>query len=205
MSGAGAAAGILPQFVKGSKTKIVPIVSSAKAANLITKVWDKDYQVIPDAIVIEGMEAGGHLGFKPKDIVAGNFSLKDTLMEVINVMKPYEEKYQKKVPIIIGGGIYSGADIAEYIEAGASAVQMSTRFVATEECDAAQGFKDMYIKAQKEDVQIIESPRGYAGGELSIIVFWKSSKRGSSPRSRNALIALKPAISKRRLTVFLRL
>ena len=189
MSGAGLPLD-LPQFVKGSKTKIVPIVSSAKAANLITKVWDKDYQVIPDAIVIEGMEAGGHLGFKLKDITAGSFSLKDTLMEVLNVMKPFEEKYQKQVPVIIGGGIYKGADIAEYIEAGASAVQMSTRFVATEECDAAQEFKDMYIKAQKEDVEIIQSPVGMPGRAINNN-FLEKLKEGIRPQIEKCSNCLK--------------
>ena len=97
MSGAGLPLD-LPEFVKGSRTKIVPIVSSAKAANLIAKVWDKDYQVIPDAVVIEGIEAGGHLGFKTKELAANTFDLKATLLEVIEVMKPYEEKYQQTVP-----------------------------------------------------------------------------------------------------------
>lgn len=166
MSGAGLPLE-LPEFVKGSKTKIAPIVSSAKAANLIAKIWDKDYQVIPDAVVIEGIEAGGHLGFKTKEIAENNFSLKKTLLEVIEVMKPYEEKYHKKVPVIIGGGIYTGTEIAEYIEAGASAVQMSTRFVATEECDAALEFKQMYIHAEKKDVEIIVSPVGMPGRAIN--------------------------------------
>jgi len=180
----------LPEFVKGSKTKIVPIVSSARAAGLIAKVWDKNYQVIPDAVVIEGVEAGGHLGFKPDEITAGKFSLKDTLRDVLNVLKPYEEKYQKEVPVIIGGGIYTGEQIAEYLEAGASGVQMSTRFVATQECDAAQAFKDMYINAQKEDVEIIVSPVGMPGRALNN-KFLQRLKEGIRPKIQNCSNCLK--------------
>lgn len=180
----------LPELVKNTKTKIAPIISSAKAANLITKLWDKKYNTIPDAIVLEGIEAGGHLGFKKKSIEDNNFNLKETLIEIIKTIKPFEEKYNRKVPIIVGGGIFTGADIAEYLEAGASAVQMSTRFVATEECDASKEFKEMYVNAKKEDVEIIISPVGMPGRAVSN-EFLNKIKKGIKPKIEKCSNCLK--------------
>jgi nitronate monooxygenase len=180
----------LPEFVKDTKTKIIPIISSAKAANLITKLWDKRYNVIPDALVIEGTEAGGHLGFKMEELDKKRFSLKETLRDVMNVLRPFEEKYNKKVPIILAGGIYSGADIAEHLQAGASAVQMSTRFVATEECDAAPSFKDMYVHAKKEDVEFIISPVGLPGRAIHNS-FVEKIKNGIKPKMESCSNCLK--------------
>lgn len=157
----------LPKFVNNGKTKIVPIVSSSKAANLITKMWDKKFNRIPDAIVVEGIKAGGHLGFKLDQINKNNFNLKNTLLDVMKILKPFEEKYKKKIPVIVGGGIFSKEDIMEQIESGAAGVQMSTRFVATEECDASKEFKEAYINSKKEDIGIIVSPVGMPGRAIS--------------------------------------
>lgn len=154
----------LPSLVKGSATKIVPIVSSGKAAQLIAKVWDKKFSYCPDAVVVEGPEAGGHLGFSMGDLAMHSaMNLKDIVKEVIAVLKPFEEKYNKSIPVIAAGGIYTGKDIAEYIEAGASGIQMATRFVTTEECDANIEYKKAYIAAHKEDIQIVQSPVGMPG------------------------------------------
>jgi len=154
----------LPAFVQGSKTKIAPIVSSGKAAMLIAKVWDKKFSYCPDAVVVEGPEAGGHLGFSMEDFVKhSTASLKEIVREVIEVLKPFEEKYNKQIPVIAAGGIYTGGDIAEYLKIGAAGVQMATRFVTTEECDAAIEFKNAYLASKKEDIQIVQSPVGMPG------------------------------------------
>ena len=154
----------LPSLVKGSNTKIAPIVSSGKAASLILRMWDKKDGVAPDAIVVEGPLAGGHLGFSREDLIGGTAAnLEDILLDVVKVARPFEKKYNKHIPIIAAGGIYDGKDIARLIELGAHGVQMGTRFIPTEECDAHLNYKLAHIKAQKEDIQIVMSPVGMPG------------------------------------------
>lgn len=154
----------LPELVIGSNTKIAPIVSSGKAASIIAKVWDRKYKYIPDVVIVEGPEAGGHLGFSLEQLTSIKLPcLSDLVKEVIEALKPFEEKYKKKIPVIAAGGIYTGKDIAEFLKIGAAGVQMATRFVGTEECDAHINFKKAYMSATKEDIQIVKSPVGMPG------------------------------------------
>ncbi len=154
----------LPNLVKGSKTKIAPIVSSGKAAMVITKLWDHKYSYIPDLIVVEGPEAGGHLGYSLEQLEPENKpDLVNIVKDVLQAIKPYEEKYGKVIPVVAAGGIYSGSDIAKFINVGAAGVQMATRFVATEECDADIKYKMAYINSKKEDIEIVKSPVGMPG------------------------------------------
>lgn len=154
----------LPSFLKRShRTKLVPIVSSGKAARIIAKSWLTKYNYMPDAFVVEGPKAGGHLGFKSTQLDDPKFSLKNLLADVIKQLKPIEEDTGKAVPVIAGGGIYTGEDIYEIMELGASGVQMGTRLVPTVECDASEKFKQCYIDAKKEDIGIIKSPVGMPG------------------------------------------
>lgn len=163
----------LPEYVKGTKTRIVPIVSSVKAARSILKYWDRHYGAKADAIIVEGTEAGGHLGFSPEVLKSDNKpSLIDLIKELVN-----------HIPIIGAGGIYTGKDIAECLKAGASGVQMATRFVATEECDADIRFKEAYISANKEDIVIIDSPVGMPGRALNNKFIKKVSAGGSEIKS----------------------
>ncbi len=158
----------LPNLVKDSNTKIIPIVSSGKAASIITKLWDKKYNYVPDAVIVEGPKAGGHLGFALEQLTPENLpDLKTLVKEVIDALKRFEEKYEKKIPVIAAGGVFTGKDIAEFINIGAAGVQMSTRFVATEECDAHENFKKAYLSANEEDIKIIKSPVGMPGRALS--------------------------------------
>lgn len=144
-------------------TKIVPIVSSARAAKIIFQYWAKNYNHVPDAVVVEGPLAGGHLGFKREQINNPDFALEKILPEVISVIKPYEQHFNKSIPVIAAGGIFTGADIHKFIQLGAQGVQMATRFVATHECDAFMEFKETYVKCKKEDLIIIDSPVGLPG------------------------------------------
>ncbi len=146
-----------------SAIKIVPIVSSARAAKLIFKSWGKKHNHVPDAVVVEGPLAGGHLGFKKEQINNPDHALEKILPEVISVIKPYEQQFNKSIPIIAAGGIYTGADIHKFIQLGAQGAQMATRFVATHECDASIEFKDAYVECKKEDIIIIDSPVGLPG------------------------------------------
>lgn len=154
----------LPQFLtKDSKTKLVPIISSGRAAKLICDRWKSRYDYLPDAIVLEGPKAGGHLGFKRDQLDNTQFTLEVLLKDVKEAVAEFEIKYLKKIPIIAAGGIYTGSDICKIMEQGADAVQMGTRFVTTTECDASDKFKQAYINASEKDMEIIQSPVGLPG------------------------------------------
>jgi len=153
----------LPELVKGSTTKIAPIVSSGKAAAVITKLWKKRYDYLPDLLIVEGPKAGGHLGFNLEQLKEKKENLSEILLDVMKVIKPFEEEAGRKIPIIAAGGIFDGKDIKKYLDLGATGVQMGTRFVATEECDASQEFKEAYINAKEENIDIVISPVGMPG------------------------------------------
>ena len=154
----------LPGFLtKGSKTKLVPIVSSGRAARILCAKWKEQYDYLPDAIVLEGPKAGGHLGFKRNQLNDPAYRLEKLLPEVITEVKVFEEEYQVNIPVIAAGGIYTGADIKEIMDMGASGVQLGTRFVTTEECDASEAFKQSYIDSYEKDMEIISSPVGMPG------------------------------------------
>jgi nitronate monooxygenase len=154
----------LPQFLAGSKkTKLVPIVSSARAAGIIFKKWIDKYGYVPDAVVVEGPLAGGHLGFKAEQITSPEYALENLIPQVITEVRGFEEQYQKAIPVIAAGGIHTGADIHEFIRLGAAGVQMATRFITTDECDAAAEFKRSFLTLKQEELVIIKSPVGLLG------------------------------------------
>ncbi|HSL85490.1 MAG TPA: nitronate monooxygenase family protein, partial [Bacteroidales bacterium] len=154
----------LPSFLsKESITKLIPIVSSARAIKIICEKWKSNYDYLPDAVIVEGPKAGGHLGFKEEQIGDNDYSLEKLVPEIIAELKPFEEKYNRHIPLIAAGGIYTGGDINNIMKLGASGVQMGTRFVTTHECDASKGFKQSYIDAEEKDIEIIKSPVGMPG------------------------------------------
>jgi nitronate monooxygenase len=154
----------LPSFLKNdSITKLIPIVSSARAAKIICEKWKANYNYLPDAVIVEGPKAGGHLGFREEQIGDKDYTLEKLVPEIVNELKPFEEKYDQQIPLIAAGGIYTGEDIRNILELGASGVQMATRFVTTNECDASHAFKQAYIDAGEKDIEIIKSPVGMPG------------------------------------------
>ena len=161
----------LPEYVKGSKTKIAPIVSSEKAAKLICRMWDKRHQCTPDMVVIEGPLAGGHLGFSKDQLVPFVENSVDKISDmmhhydeeikkIIQVCREYGEKYSKHIPVVIAGGIDGRKEADHCFALGAEGIQVATPFVATEECDAHRNFKEAYVRAEKEDIVILNSPVG---------------------------------------------
>ncbi|MGI5921573.1 MAG: NAD(P)H-dependent flavin oxidoreductase [Syntrophomonadaceae bacterium] len=157
----------LPRYLdKGCRTRLVPIVSSPRAARIICKKWLDVYNYLPDGVVVEGPMAGGHLGFKKNELDDPGQSLENLVPAVKKELEPFEEIKQAPIPLIAGGGIFSGADIYKFMQLGASGVQMATRFVATHECDAAIEFKKVYVAANPEDTVIIASPVGMPGRAL---------------------------------------
>lgn len=154
----------LPKYLsEGVKTKLVPIVSSARAASIICAKWKQNFNYLPDAFVVEGPKAGGHLGFKSDELQNSNNKLENLIPEVIGITENMKALYGKEIPVIAAGGIYSGEDMFHIMKCGANAVQLGTRFVATKECDASEEFKNAFIQATEEDIKIIKSPVGMPG------------------------------------------
>ncbi|MGZ8857715.1 MAG: NAD(P)H-dependent flavin oxidoreductase [Candidatus Aminicenantales bacterium] len=154
----------LPEMVDDATVKLLPIVSSGRAADLILRTWDKRYARTADAVILEGPLAGGHLGFSFEQLrQPEKFSLEVLLPEVFAAVKPFEKKYGRKIPVIAGGGVFTGTDIARLLQAGAAGAQMATRFVCTEECEVAPEFKQAYLDAKEDDIVLIQSPVGLPG------------------------------------------
>jgi len=147
----------------GHKTKLVPKVSSAKAANLIFRYWASKYNFVPDAVVLEGPMAGGHLGFQKEKLHENMIPLHILVEETVAAIRPYEKTFGKSIPVIAGGGLHNGKDIYDIMQAGAKGVKIGTRFVTTHECDASVEYKESYIAANKKDIVIIDSPVGLPG------------------------------------------
>jgi len=155
---------LLPGFVDNKRTKLMPVISSARAGSIIIKAWQKRFNRLPDALIVEGPMAGGHLGFKPEELtpVPELGTLEKIVVEVIKLAKEYR-KPGLPMPVIAAGGVYDGRDMARFLRLGCGGVQMATRFVATNECSVADAFKQLYLKARKEDIMIIKSPVGMPG------------------------------------------
>jgi nitronate monooxygenase len=149
--------------IRAAGVMVIPIVSSGRAADLIFKYWEKAYQDIPDAVVVEGPLAGGHLGFRADRLQDADQQLEVLVPQVVAALARYEEAFHKKIPVIAAGGIYTGEDILRFLQLGAQGVQMATRFVATDECDADRRFKEAYVSCRPGDIAIIKSPVGLPG------------------------------------------
>ena len=149
----------LPAYTAGTDIKLVPIVSSARSLKLICRKWMKDFNRVPDAVVVEGMKAGGHLGYSSEQLEKNSPTLDETLVEVLE----FAQQLPTPIPVIAAGGIFSGQEMAHYLKLGASGVQMATRFVCTEECDVDIKFKQAYLDAGPDDITLIKSPVGLPG------------------------------------------
>ena len=163
ISGAGLPMNLPSYRPAGCKTKLIPIVSSARAAAIITRRWAERFDYVPDAIIVEGPLAGGHLGFKQEQIDDPAYKLDKLVPEVLETVRGLEQKHGRRIPVIAAGGIYTGADVRRFLDMGAAGVQMATRFVTTTECDASEAFKQSYIQANEGDLVIIKSPVGMPG------------------------------------------
>ncbi len=164
----------LPKYLNGNDIKLIPIVSSARAFRILCKRWKVNFDRIPDAIIVEGVKAGGHLGYHYQNVLDNTTSsLEDTLQGVLKIANTFNPK----IPVIAAGGIFDGKDVAHFLGLGASGVQMATRFVCTDECDVHENFKRAYLNAHLEDITIIKSPVGLPGRVISNS-FVEEIKRG---------------------------
>jgi NAD(P)H-dependent flavin oxidoreductase YrpB (nitropropane dioxygenase family) len=140
---------------------LVPIASSVKAAELIARKWHKSYGRLPDAVVVEDPDtAGGHLGEKLEKIGTGDY---DQYATVCGIKEYFRTAFNADIPVIAAGGIWDRADVLNALEQGADGVQMASRFVCTEECDASDAFKQMYLNCRQEDIGLVMSPAGLPG------------------------------------------
>lgn len=154
----------LPALAEGFEALLAPIVSGPRAAQLICRTWAKRYGRVPDFVVLEGCQAGGHLGFEEADLLFGRCTpLSRLIPEVLAALRPFEEKFGRAIPLFCAGGVATGAEMARCTRLGAAGAQLATRFIATEECDAGQGYKDVLLAARPEDLRIIHSPVGMPG------------------------------------------
>ena len=154
----------LPALAEGFEALLAPIVSGPRAAQLICRTWAKRYGRVPDFVVLEGCQAGGHLGFEEADLLSGRCApLSRLIPEVLAALRPFEEKFGRAIPLFCAGGVATGAEMARCTRLGAAGAQLATRFIATEECDAGQGYKDLLLAARPEDLRIIHSPVGMPG------------------------------------------
>lgn len=154
----------LPEYAENSSVKLIPIVSSVRVARIIIDSWKKKYDRVPDALIVEGPLAGGHLGFSLDDIMTKQENvLEGIIIDVLSVVREYEKKWDVIIPVIAAGGIFDGSDISRFLNLGVQGVQMGTRFVATHECNVPYGFKQKYINAKDEDIVLIKSPVGLPG------------------------------------------
>lgn len=148
---------------KDFHTRLVVKVSSGKAAKLIFQYWANKYNRVPDAVVVEGPLAGGHLGFKRQDLVGDVVPLKKLIEDTVAEVRVFEQQFNMEIPVIAAGGIYTGKDMYDIMQAGAKAVKLGTRFVTTHECDVSMEFKESYIKCSEKDITLISSPVGLPG------------------------------------------
>lgn len=174
----------LPKYITPDcTTKLVPIVSSARAAKIICEKWKTLYNYLPDLVVVEGPKAGGHLGFKREQIENQNFSIEKLVPEVIEEVAYFEKKYNQEIPVIAAGGIYTGEDMYKMMQLGAKGVQIASRFVTTYECDADDKFKQSYIQATENEMEIIQSPVGMPGRALKGEFLDKVKQGLTAPKS----------------------
>ena len=174
----------LPKLAEGSKTRLVPIVSSVRACRLILTSWWKKHKRLPDAVVVEGPLAGGHLGFKLDELQAGtNQTLDEILPEVCAYTEQFGLQHNATIPVIAAGGINCQDDVERVMALGASGVQIGTEFVATKECDASDAFKQTYVNAKNGDARIIKSPTGFAARAVNTPFCQQAYDHGGIPIS----------------------
>lgn len=145
---------------------LVPIVSSLKAGQLLIRRWYKSYGRAPDALVVEDTsKAGGHLGASREEVDKPEFTLPEAVPALVDYI---EREWNGEIPVIAAGGIWDRGDIDWAMdELGAGGVQMASRFICTEECDASDTFKQQYLEATEGDIDLIDSPAGLPGRILT--------------------------------------
>ena len=174
----------LPELAGDSQTKLAPIVSSLKSAEVIFKYWLKKYDRLPDLVVIEGPRAGGHLGFKMEELQEiDDAAYDEEIRKIMARVGEYGAAHGREIPVVVAGGVYERKDMDHYLEMGAAGVQVATRFVTTYECDAPMAYKQAYLDAKEEDIVIVKSPVGMPGRAI-LNPFMKKAREGRIPHGK---------------------
>ena len=181
----------LPAIQPPKDTALIPIVSSARALDIICKKWGKlGYR--PDAVVLEGPLAGGHLGFRIDQVDLETNRLENLLPQVKDLAMQSGD-----FPVIVAGGIYSHNDIIKFINMGADGVQMGTRFLATEESSATESYKQAVIKATENDIIVAHRPGSPCGLPFRVIkqspMYVSALERLRAPKCDKGYVLLKDA------------
>lgn len=184
----------LPAIQPPGDTALIPIVSSARALELICRKWERlGYR--PDAVVLEGPLAGGHLGFKIDQIDTESNRLENLLPPVKDMAMKYGD-----FPVVVAGGIYTHTDILKFVKMGADGVQMGTRFLATEESSASAEYKQAVVNVREEDIIVADKPGSPCGLPFRVIkqspMYVSTLKRLREPKCDNGYVLLKDAEGK---------
>jgi nitronate monooxygenase len=184
----------LPAIQSPKDTALIPIVSSARALDIICKKWEKlGYR--PDAVVLEGPLAGGHLGFRIDQIDLESNKLENLLPPVKDMARKYGD-----FPVIVAGGIYTHDDILNFMDKGADGVQMGTRFLATEESSATTVYKDAVVRAREEDIVVAHRPGSPCGLPFRVIkqspMYVSALGRRREPKCDKGYVLMKDADGK---------
>ncbi len=155
----------LPEYTADHpEVALVPIVSGVRAAQILCRKWKRNYGRVPDGFIVECPKtAGGHLGAKYEDLDSETFNTERVIPELVTYLR---DQVKADIPVIAAGGIWDRQDIDRMLAKGASGVQMGTRFITTEECDAHPRYKAFHLQARPEDVVIVPSPVGLPGRAL---------------------------------------
>lgn len=183
----------LPKLLEGSEVLLAPVVSSKRALDVLIRFWTKNYNRLPDYVVLEGKGAGGHLGYSLEEIEEGD-NLEESLVEIIK----FKEKKGYNFPVIVGGTINNPKDVKKFLDLGADGIQLGTRFIATHECDAHDNFKNVIINATEEDLEIVYSPVGMPGRAIKneFIKKVEESGRIKPTMCTNCLVPCEPKVTK---------
>lgn len=184
----------LPAIRPPKETALIPIVSSARALEIICKKWEKlGYR--PDAVVLEGPLAGGHLGFRIDQVELESNKLENLLPQVKEMAVKCGD-----FPVVVAGGIYTHEDIARFMAMGADGVQMGTRFLATEESSATEAYKQAVVRAQEEDIVVAHRPGSPCGLPFRVIkqspMYVSSLQRLRTPKCDKGYVLMKDAEGK---------
>jgi nitronate monooxygenase len=161
IAGAGLPLSLPAHTLDSPDVALVPIVSSVRAAKLITRRWQKQYQRQPDGFVVESPKyAGGHLGASADAIDDPAYALEQVVPDLVAYIR---DEFENPVPVIAAGGVWNRIDVDRMLSLGASGVQVGTRFITTFECDADDRYKQVHLQAKPEDVMLVPSPVGLPG------------------------------------------
>ncbi|WP_428737200.1 nitronate monooxygenase [Sulfurimonas sp.] len=165
----------MPEFTEGyPNVALVPIVSSAKALKLICRRWEKRYNRLPDAVVLEGPKSGGHQGFTYEQCLMEEYQLENLVAPVVEEAKEWGD-----IPVIAAGGIWDKKDIEDMMDLGAKGVQIGTRFIGTHECDAHENLKQVLLDSTEDTIKLMSSPVGYpARGVVSNLTHLVENREG---------------------------